>query len=405
MCCYLQINWQNVIPTLCHFITQKTHIFIILFRNLLEDQIITIMEEDKLIRSDGNSVPFCTKRRMKYISLLILTFLNVTVGFSMRYSRTRSGDLFFEGTTVLLTEVMKLLTCLILTYLSPDEGAKDVRKLLSILHKRIIENKIDTLKVCIPSFMYIVHNNLMYVAAEHLDIATLTITFQLKIFTTAICAALILKTVLSKTQWISLFLLVVGVAMVQLSDSKEATESAQKVTRIQYRIFGFTAALAACVLSGLAGIYFEKILKGSDVSLWMRNIQLSVLGIPFGLIVSFVQHFQGIQEKGFFFGYDLFVIYLVALNAGHGLIVAVVVKYADNIIKGFAHSLAVVITCFVSIFIFDFVASPQFAVGAVMVVVSMFMYGYKPKSSEVAQTEADKTDIVRANTVEVSDEA
>ena len=84
---------------------------------------------------------------------------------------------------------------------------------------------------------------------------------------------------------------------------------------------------------------------------------------------------------------------------------AVVVKYADNIIKGFAHSLAVVITCFLSIFIFDFVASPQFAVGAGMVVVSMFMYGYRPKPLEVSETETEKTDIVRANTNEVSDEA
>ena len=363
------------------------------------------MAEDILISGDGNSVTFCTKRRMKYISLLILTFLNVTIGLSMRYSRTRSGDMFFEGTTVLLAEVMKLFTCLILTYLSPNEGAKDVRKLLSILHKHIIENKIDTLKVCVPSFMYIVHNNLMYVAAEHLDIATYQITYQLKIFTTAICAVIILKTVLSKIQWISLFLLVAGVAMVQLSDSKETAASGQKETRIQYRILGFTAALAACVLSGLAGIYFEKILKGSDVSLWMRNIQLSLLGIPFGLFMSLVQHYEGIQEKGFFFGYDLFVIYLVALNAGYGLIVAVVVKYADNIIKGFAHSLAVVITCIMSIFIFGFVVSPQFAVGAIMVVVSMFMYAYKPKPLEVAQTESEQTEVVSAITVEVSDEA
>ena len=99
--------------------------------------------------------------------------------------------------------------------------------------------------------------------------------------------------------------------------------------------------------------------------------------------MSFIQHFQGIQEKGFLFGYDLFVVYLVALNAGYGLIVAVVVKYADNIIKGFAHSLAVVVTCIMSIFIFGFIISIQFAVGAVMVVVSMFMYGYNPKLQHV----------------------
>jgi hypothetical protein len=38
----------------------------------------------------------------------------------------------------------------------------------------------------------------------------------------------------------------------------------------------------------------------------------------------------------------------VALNAVGGLIVAVVVKYADNILKGFACSMAIIITCIVS---------------------------------------------------------
>lgn len=37
----------------------------------------------------------------------------------------------------------------------------------------------------------------------------------------------------------------------------------------------------ACCLSGFAGIYFEKILKGSaPVSLWMRNVQMGVFAIP-----------------------------------------------------------------------------------------------------------------------------
>ena len=53
-------------------------------------------------------------------------------------------------------------------------------------------------------------------------------------------------------------MLVCGVAMVQLSDSKETS-----VTTVeQNRVKGFTAALTSSVLSGLAGIYFEKILKG-----------------------------------------------------------------------------------------------------------------------------------------------
>ena len=72
---------------------------------------------------------------------------------------------------------------------------------------------------------------------------------------------------------------------------------------------------------------------GSDVSVWMRNIQLSILAIPLGVMVCATKHGSAISENGFFHGYDAFVAYLVALNATGGLLVAVVVKYADNILK------------------------------------------------------------------------
>lgn len=37
---------------------------------------------------------------------------------------------------------------------------------------------------------------------------------------------------------------------------------------------GVTAVLVACCSSGFAGVYFEKILKESKQSVWVRNIQL-----------------------------------------------------------------------------------------------------------------------------------
>ncbi len=238
-------------------------------------------------------------------------------------------------------------------------------------------------------------NNLLYVAASNLDVATYQITYQLKILTTAIFAVIILKKQLIKvdktdgkpyfefmhflfqTQWLSLVILIMGVAMVQLSDAKESNVN----TENQSRVKGFFAAITACVLSGLAGIYFEKILKGSDVSVWMRNVQLSMLSMPLGLGVAYFKHGNEIAVNGFFFGYDLIVWYLVILNATGGLLVAVVVKYADNILKGFACSLAIIITCIVSVLFFGFQLSLQFVCGASFVIGSIFLYGYQPKKA------------------------
>ena len=46
--------------------------------------------------------------------------------------------------------------------------------------------------------------------------------YQLKILTTAVFSVLMLNKKLIKSQWISLVVLVAGIAMVQLSDSKES---------------------------------------------------------------------------------------------------------------------------------------------------------------------------------------
>ncbi|XP_034490710.1 UDP-N-acetylglucosamine transporter [Drosophila innubila] len=335
---------------------------------------------------------------LKYISLLTLTLQNAILGLSMRYARTRPGEIFLSSTAVLMAEFAKLITCLVLVF---NEEGKDAQRFVRSLHKTIIANPLDTLKVCVPSLVYIVQNNLLYVSASHLDAATYQVTYQLKILTTAMFAVVILRRRLFNTQWGALLLLVLGIVLVQLaqtdgggSDGAGSSGDPTAATTLptadalptQNRMLGLWAALGACFLSGFAGIYFEKILKGAEISVWMRNVQLSLLSIPFGLITCFVNDASRIYNMGFFHGYDVFVWYLVLLQAGGGLIVAVVVKYADNILKGFATSLAIIISCIASIYIFNFNLTLQFSAGAMLVIASIFLYGYDPARSAVKPT-------------------
>ncbi|KAL5244575.1 hypothetical protein ACI65C_011985 [Semiaphis heraclei] len=276
---------------------------------------------------------------LKVITLVTLTLQNAMVALSMRYARTRPGDMFISSTAVVMAEVVKLSVCLVLVYRTESISWKHF---ISILNNTIIKQPIDTLKVCIPSLVYLVQNNLLYVSTSNLDAATYQVTYQLKIFTTAVFSVLILKRKLLRHQWIALVILILGVILVQLNNS---TDKTQKTYPDQNRIVGLVAALIACCLSGFAGVYFEKLLKGAEISIWMRNIQLSFVSIPIGFIMCFVTDWNNINDKGFFFGYDLYIAYLISLQAAGGLIVAMVVKYADNILKGFATSLAIIVAC------------------------------------------------------------
>jgi UDP-sugar transporter A1/2/3 len=96
----------------------------------------------------------------------------------------------------------------------------------------------------------------------------------------------------------------------------------------------------------MIGVYFERILKNSGTSLWMRNIQMGISSIILGFVGVFLSG-DGpvVMEKGFFYGYTYVVVAVILLQAIGGLVVAVVVKYADNILKGFAASFSIVTSC------------------------------------------------------------
>ena len=121
----------------------------------------------------------------------------------------------------------------------------------------------------------------------------------------------------------------VGVAIVQVQNA-----SAGSTNENQSAVLGFGSVVIACIFSGFAGVYFEKVLKGSTASVWLRNVQLGLFGSILALIGAYMKEGAQLQEKGFLFGYNNLVWAVVANQACGGLLVAMVIKYADNILKG-----------------------------------------------------------------------
>jgi solute carrier family 35 (UDP-sugar transporter), member A1/2/3 len=152
-------------------------------------------------------------------------------------------------------------------------------------------------------------NNLQYVAVSNLDAATFQVTYQMKILTTALFSVTLLHRTLSLQKWVSLLLLTFGVALVQLpvahAEVKKQTffekhfhfgRSLEGIThhltgraeegQDMNRTLGLVAVVMACMISGLAGVYFEKVLKGSNATLWVRNVQLSFFSLFPALFVG-----------------------------------------------------------------------------------------------------------------------
>ena len=107
------------------------------------------------------------------------------------------------------------------------------------------------------------------------------------------------------------------------------------------------------------------------------------MGIPsmiLALITVIIQDGSVIQEKGsFFVGYSSIVWLVVVIQAVGGLIVAVVVKYADNVLKTFASSFGIVISSIVSAILFDFHPNFAFLVGSSLVILATVLYSKPDK--------------------------
>lgn len=330
------------------------------------------LAEDGEVRVVGPEMAQSRAVMLKTTSLVTLTLQNAVVSLSMRYAQKRKPeDAFIASTGVLMAEIVKLVVCLGLVYI--DENFHFGR-FINLVKAHTIQNPFDTLKVGVPALLYVIQNNLLYVSAKNLDAATSQVTYQLKILTTAIFSIILLKRKIILTQWVSLLILILGVVLVQLSNAGDKKPEGDN------RLLGFAAIILACLLSGLSGVYFEMILKGSDVSIWMRNVQLSLLSIPCAIGTCLISESDKIFQHGFFHNYTGFIVFLILLNASGGLLVAVVVKYADNILKGFATSLAIVLACIFQIYLFDFVITVQFLIGALLVMFSVFLYSRKPTS-------------------------
>jgi UDP-galactose transporter len=166
----------------------------------------------------------------------------------------------------------------------------------------------------------------------------------------------------------------VGVAIVQVSGSGDKHNKAGTPDHHTHRFIGLVAVLCAACTSGFAGVYFEKILKGSQTTLWLRNIQMGLPSIVIAFITIYSKDSKAVAEHGILGGFSSMVWTVVTVQAAGGLIVAVVVKYADNVLKVFATSFSIVISCIISAIWFDFHATFLFVVGAALVVAATVMY-------------------------------
>ncbi|GAA5917865.1 hypothetical protein JCM5296_006661 [Sporobolomyces johnsonii] len=330
-------------------------------------------------------------------------------------------------------------------------------------------------KLAVLAALFFFQGNAQYIASGNLSVPLFQLAYQLKIPATAMCSVILLNRALTRQQWTALFVLTFGVGLVQLFSVLSSAEPPSSPpptptpsstlealsphsTQPPNQALGLAAVVAACLSSGFASCYFERILKvppsappssppvpaspsSSPVatsssttatsptlpstmtvpappslaaalssltppkpSLWIRNIQLSFFGLlvglpvvlwemhrdlvpPGGLLDSDAEYLdqagwwtraEGIVRHArlgtFFDGFNAVTWVVVGLQLTGGLLSALVMQHADNLLKCFSTSLSILLSVAASVVLFQFQVSLGITLGALLVLGATFAY-------------------------------
>lgn len=320
----------------------------------------------------------------KLMLLVMMVLQNSSTVLVGRYTRgTVPKDEQCQVThLILVIELGKLLASLVLEFHTTGG------KLMQSLQTHVMDKPMDALKITIPALLYLFQNTLLYVALENLTAPMFQVTYQMKLVTTAILSVFMLNRKYSAQQWVCLVCISLGVAMVVLGEKKGDDDAASSKQELGHTnlLVGLGAVTIACLSSAMAGVYFEKVLKkpeapsGDSVktppaSLWMRNIQLAFYSVCIAAVQCALNSSSvAAAGQGFLHGFNFWTWVLVILQAGGGLLVAAVIKYADNVLKGLATGVSVVLSSGLSMLLFSTPLGMKFVIGGCLILTAVWFF-------------------------------
>lgn len=308
---------------------------------------------------------------MKVVVLVLLWAQNTAHSMTVNHVRKVRGERFITSSAVMLSEVLKMAFSLRMLAAEAGQEASGAPGVMEL---------VSDYRLAVPAGLYFGQNVMTFVALQHIDSSVFNVVAQSKLLTTAVFSVVLLGRRLSWRRWRALILLTLGVMLVLTPPPScviaEAApgDAVAAAAASSSRLFGIVATLGIAASSGFAGVYFERVLKGSRVSLYARQVQLGFWSMVCCLLSMVLFDARDIGERGLFVDYSPWTLLSVVLSACGGVLVALVVKYGDSIIKGYATSSAILSSAVLGHLFYGNELSPLFLLGAGVVIISLFNY-------------------------------
>lgn len=300
---------------------------------------------------EGNK--FTVQMNLARLSFVCLVIQNTLLILSAKFLAHHIEDQ--HARIVLFSEAMKLLTCLVAAQCLPERPSIEVSEIL---------------RCAPPAIAFSIQSNLLIYAMERLDAPVFQVIQQGKTLGTAILSWYILNTAISTGRWASLILLTIGMTFVGIGSvdpdrTKTATSSS-----------GILATIVASLLSSLASVYFEKILKRPK-SLIGTNIHLCCVSLPLSAFIFIIDSPVAVILQS-----NASVLFISTLSGLGGLMVAIVTKYSGSVTKCVATALSITIGTVISIHLLEFRFTWMGFIGTLFSLLACLLYGGGCKISE-----------------------
>jgi UDP-sugar transporter A1/2/3 len=304
----------------------------------------------------GNPTPIMVSAG--FFALFALVLQNTALVLLMKLSYRSNAVEYSATTAVLSSEMLKLLICSLQVCCS--KGQQQATQLVLSVNSEV--------KLVLPCILYVIQNNLLYIAIDNLDTTVYVVCSQGKILTSALFSYILLGKVLTKQQVLALVILVFGISCTQVTEGG-VDAGAERGDQL----LGLLAVAGASFTSGFSGVYLEKIYKDKSKTIWERNLLLSIFSLPF-CIFSVITSSDSSTLCNVFHGFDSVVLLVVVFQAVGGFVIAFVMRYASTLLKCFAVSVSICLCMLISKFAQKQSILLNDVVGVIFVNFSIFIY-------------------------------
>ncbi len=306
-----------------------------------------------------------------------LAIVQISVALVYKFSQTNGNYSYSTASAIALAEIIKFCMSVYLTYfnaVSTNESSVNLSwkdkvydKLIAcrVMYKQQL-SKPFLAYTFVLALLYCINNQLAFFLYKYVDIASVSIFKSLTSLQTAVILWTLFQRPINRIQWSSIVLQVMGLIIVQYDACKKMPLLAAKL---------YIILIISCTITSTCTVWNEHLVKNYAVNLHIQNSTLYLFGIVLNLSFFFYCY-KYVQScsKGFFEGYTFLTVVVVFCNSILGLVITVVYKYADAIIKTFSTACGTGVLLFLNWSLFGLPINLTTILGAGVIFLSSYVY-------------------------------